>query len=1011
VMLVPSTLEGTVKTSGGEAVPGAEVTLLSADGVRYATTDETGTYAFGNLAPDVYDVTVVLAPYKAASEVGISIGSAMNITSDFELPDIDWTMSPANTVLAAGSHFSLYVDPDGTAWSWGYNGNGQLGIGSTSHYSAPVRVNGLQGVVSVAAGTNHAVALTSDGQVWSWGNNAYGQLGDTTTTQRNAPVLVTGLPEIIAVSAGDLFTLALDSGGNVWSWGYNGSGQLGDGTTTNRTAPMQIPSATLSDVIAIAAGPYFAAALKHDGTVWTWGYNGYGQLGDGTTTNRTIPTQVGGLANGAAIAAGDRHILVLKQDGTVWTWGNNSNGQLGDRTSTSRRSPAMALGLTNVKRIAAGSQHSIAVKEDGTLWTWGSNNYGQLGDGTTTDRWSPSRSKTLADITEIGLRGDLHSLALGHDGDVWAWGRNNTGQLGNGTTVTSLTPVSVVFIPKVTVTAGVGRVTVAGAQPGATIKLYDATNSVFREAVADGSGGAEFSSLPAGQTYRATQTINGVESALSEAAVVLGDAPNPVISLLGESTVRVIEGAVYVDDGATAVDDEDGSITEWITVGGTFADTSTPGIFTITYNVSDSDGNAAAEITRTVEVAPQPVTVASGVGSIAVSGAYPGAFLKLYDADAATVFGETTANEEGAAVFANVPPGQPFHATQTVNGVESNPSVEVAAVAESDTEAPILNLNGLDVVRVAVGELYEDEGAAAYDEADGDLTGSIVTGGTFVGTEAIGTFVIIYYVTDAAGNEATPVTRTVQVVPAPVTAVSGHGSIIVVGAEPDAGLRLYDTVTSAVYAEVYANSFGSAVFAGLTPGNMFAVTQTVNGLESDPTAAIVVLEYVLPLQPMLINAQTSSDGTRIVLTYDKALQPSAIDKGKFSVVVNGVAATVTEAENEGNVPYNVILTLADPVAYDDEIWLSAEDGAVQGIEGYPSAPSDVSVTNATALPLSEQVRQLLRQSDPDQNGIGIGDILFWLRGHVLPDLNGDGVADGQDLRQMLQWVEPIAFES
>ena len=221
----------------------------------------------------------------------------------------------------------------GTVWAWGENSDGQLGDGMTTDRGTPVQVKGpggvgfLAGVVAIEAGYFHTVALRSDGTVWAWGNNYNGQLGDGTTTDRGTPVQVKGpggvgfLAGVVAIEAGYFHTVALKSDGTVWAWGNNYNGQLGDGTTTNRWTPVQVKgpggASNLTGVVAVDAGYSHTVALKSDGTVWTWGDNGYGQLGDGTTTSRSTPVQVkgsggaGNLTGVVAIAAGYRHTVAL----------------------------------------------------------------------------------------------------------------------------------------------------------------------------------------------------------------------------------------------------------------------------------------------------------------------------------------------------------------------------------------------------------------------------------------------------------------------------------------------------------------------------------------------------------------------------------------------------------------------------------------------------------------------------------------------------------------------------
>lgn len=304
----------------------------------------------------------------------------------------------------------------------------------------------------IAAGGWHSVVVCSDSTVKAFGENASGQLGNGTNTDSNIPV-ETGLTNVIAVSAGgdqlEAHSLALKNDGTVWAWGSNIYGQLGNASTNNTNTPVQ--TLLLNNVIAISAGGWHSVALKNDGTVWTWGWNMDGQLGDGTTTDKTIPTQVPGLSNIIQIAAGTYHVLALKSDGTVWAWGDNLYGQIGNGTNGADvTTPVQVQGLTHVVKIAAGRFFSLAVKDDGSVWTWGQNLYGQLGDGSTTDRYTPVQVSglTLA-LPAVVATGAFHCTAVKSDGTVWAWGRNSYGNLGNNTLNNSNVPVQMLNISDV----------------------------------------------------------------------------------------------------------------------------------------------------------------------------------------------------------------------------------------------------------------------------------------------------------------------------------------------------------------------------------------------------------------------------------------------------------------------------------------------------------------------------------------------------------------------------------
>ena len=293
------------------------------------------------------------------------------------------------TAIAGGEAHTVALKSDDTVWTWGKNNKGQLGDGSTVSYSkTPVQVSGLTSVIEIASVFNHTIALKSNSTVWTWGDNGEGQLGDGTTTYRSTPVQVSGLSDATAIAAGYWHSISLKSDGTAWAWGYNFYGQLGDGTKTDSNTPVQVSG--LNNVIAIAGRSRSTAALKSDGTVWSWGSNSNGQLGDGSTVSYSkTPVQASGLTDVIAIACGAYHAVALRDDATVWAWGSNEYGQLGDGTTTDRNTPVEVSGLTNVIAISCGNRHSIALKSDGTVWAWGRNNKSQLGDGTTEDRYTP----------------------------------------------------------------------------------------------------------------------------------------------------------------------------------------------------------------------------------------------------------------------------------------------------------------------------------------------------------------------------------------------------------------------------------------------------------------------------------------------------------------------------------------------------------------------------------------------------------------------------------------------
>ena len=439
----------------------------------------------------------------------------------------------AAVVLALASGSALVAQPAsaagvlipgqfGMVLHWGTDVGVPAGQGGVA--PVPTVVPGLPtDIVQLSPGVLRALAVRADGTVWQWGSNLL-------SPQVNAaPAPVAGLSRIVKVSAGNAHALALDADGFVWSWGEsNADGQLGNGTRTSSLTPARI--GLLANVVQVAAADHRSFAVRGDGTVWAWGRNSEGYLGDGTIgTDRLLPIQLPGLPFITQISASSRTALAVSADKRVYGWGANGNGQLGDGSSgNDRYSPVPAAqGLDRVKQVSAEFFYSVAVREDGTVYAWGENKHGEFGDGTvqSSRRLVPGPVPGLTGVTRVSA-GVTHVLAM-RPGEVLAWGRNYEGQIGDGTTSSTpqLRPLVNRYLKNVTaVMAGPGwSMAIVGSPPDFSVELAPPSGLVR-----------------AGDSTSTTVTVRRVNGFTAAVPLSVTGAPSGVSAVLSGTSTLVI---------------------------------------------------------------------------------------------------------------------------------------------------------------------------------------------------------------------------------------------------------------------------------------------------------------------------------------------------------------------------------------------------------------------------------------------------------------------------------------
>lgn len=345
----------------------------------------------------------------------------------------------------SGGH-TCALTSGGIAYCWGRNQFGQIGIGGTADRQRPALVNTALTFVRISAGSRHTCGIASTGMAYCWGSNAGGQLGDGTMTTRETPTLVNDTL-FADVSAADTHTCGLTGSGKVYCWGNNTAGQLGDGTNTASTVPVLVTGGRT--YTALAADSAHSCAVASTSTGWCWGKNASSELGNGGTVNSNVPLQVSGGQAWSAISVGEAHSCAVTTAGAPYCWGAGGNSQIGDGATASRTIATAVSGSIVATRLTSGWYYNCVIGgttgASGVIYCWGYNANGQLGDGTKTDRPAPV-AITVANVTAFSRidAARYHTCAVTFTGgDIYCWGYNAEGQLGDGTTFERLTPTRV----------------------------------------------------------------------------------------------------------------------------------------------------------------------------------------------------------------------------------------------------------------------------------------------------------------------------------------------------------------------------------------------------------------------------------------------------------------------------------------------------------------------------------------------------------------------------------------
>jgi alpha-tubulin suppressor-like RCC1 family protein len=855
-------------------------------------------------------------------------------------------LTVSGTLVAVGIGSAASATPTPVIEAWGYNAYGQLGNGNTTSSSTPetMALPGGATAKAIAVGGYHTLAIGSDGNLYAWGDNGFGQLGNGTTTSSSTPVTVT-LPGGVGateIAAGEYDSFAVGSNGHVYAWGDNALAELGDGSTTQSDTPVAVSLPAGVTFSGLAAGEYTTFAIGSNGTLYGWGYNDKGQLGDGDETTPTTPVAVTlpGGATAASVASGYQFSLVISTTGGLYSMGGNVQGQLGDGSTTDEDKPkaiTLAAGVT-AKAVACETYTSLAIGSNGKFYAWGYNADGEVGNGTTTNATKPVAITLPGGAAPSQVSGGaFSSMVLTSTGGIDATGQNGYGQLGTGTTNNATTPTPVdlpigstatllgsdsssyhmqaVVIPAPTTTSTTlsdsvpsptyGQsetvtATVTGSDGGGTVTFTDGSTLCSAVPLTPEGSVAEAqcttSSLTAGnQSIGATYSgdNNSLSSPATPLAIDVAPAPLTVTASSAASVYGGATPAVTASYAGFVNGDNVSNLTSPPTCSTAVTTTTPAGTYPSTCTGAADPNYAITYAAGSVMVGPAPLSIAASSGTMIYGAGPPAITPAVTGLQNSDTVGDLTGLTCSTAASSSSPVGT--YSTSCTGASDPNYTISYTSGQMIVGAAPLV------VTASSLSTTYGTEPTAVTPSysgfVNGDTAGSLTTAPT-CGTGASASSPVGTYSTSCSGaadpNYAiTYVDGSVAVMPAPVVVTASSDSMIYGNGVP--------AVTSSVSG--LQNGEGASVLgAGLQCTTPATSSSPVGSYPTscsgavDPNYTITYVDGGVSVTPAAVSI-TASSGSSTYGSNPPAITPtvSGLQNGEDASVLVGLDCSTTAA--------------------------------------------------------------------------------------------------------------------